>query len=69
MNEGYDRKEEYVWSMKSQNTQIAKLLQRVAFVYGVKNTILIKKQDNIVGNTQNNGFLIYVTFEKRDVSA
>ncbi len=55
--------------MKSQNAQIAKLLQRVAFVYGVENTILVKKQGNIVGNAQNNGFVMHVTFEKRSVSS
>ena len=55
--------------MKSQNAQIAKLLQRVAFMYGVENAILVKKQGNIVGNAQNNRFGMYVTFEKRCVIA
>ena len=54
---------------KSQNAQVVKLLQHVAFVYEVKNAILAKKQGKIVGSALNNGFVMHVTFEKKGVSA
>lgn len=54
--------------MKSQNTQVFKLLQYVVFVYKFENAIFAKKQSNIVENFLNNQFVIYVTFEKKRIS-
>lgn len=54
--------------MKSQNTQIAKFLQYVAFVYRVENAIFVKKQNSIVRNAQNNGFVMHISFEMGGVN-
>lgn len=54
--------------VKSLNALIVKHLQSVVFIYKVKNMIFIRKLKNIMKNTLNNTFVIYVVFEKKDVN-
>ena len=55
--------------MKSLNALIVKYLQLVVFVYIVKNAILVRKLRKTLGNTLNIAFVMYASFEKKDVNA
>lgn len=39
----------------------------IIFIYKIKNELFIKKQKNIKENKQNDGFIIYIIFENKNI--